>query len=192
MFAMLGTISLPAPRSRLISAATDAASRGGYCVLICPELLSPYIHGDASVTSCRWPSTTVVPWLMFQYGMDATTSVCRGALPRKFTIISPTRTAPIRTVASHAAPANVCRGFSGTVAGAWLPPCAVFVVSAVVLVAPVLISPARSQLTAAAATRPASWSSITAWMMSSRLRVARKPTRSAASPQSGTRRCMSS
>ena len=66
MFAMLGTISLPAARSRVISAATAAAWPGGYCVPICPELLSPYIHGDTSVTSSRWPSTTVVPWLMFQ------------------------------------------------------------------------------------------------------------------------------
>ncbi len=54
-------------------------------------------------------------------------------------------------------------------------------------------SPAlSSQLAAAAVARPASWSSITAWMMSSRLRVARNPTRSAARVQSGTRRCMSS
>src|SRR3984957_1303553 len=137
MFAMLGTICWPAPRSRLISAATDAAWPAGYCVSV-----SPYIHGDASVTSWRWPSTTVVPWLMFQYGMDATTSVCRGALPCKFTIVSPTPPAPIRTAASPAAPANLCRDFLGPVAGAWLPPCAVFVVSAVVLVVPVLISPA--------------------------------------------------
>ncbi len=66
MFAMLGTISWPAARSRLISPATDAAWPGGYCVSICPDLPSPYIHGDTSVTSWRWPSTTVVPWLMFQ------------------------------------------------------------------------------------------------------------------------------
>src|ERR1700679_3182741 len=80
---------------------------------------------------------------MFQYGIDATTSVCRGVLlPRKVTMVSPTRTAPIRTAARHAAPGKVCRGFFGTVAGAWLPLCAVFVVSAVVLVVPVLISPA--------------------------------------------------
>src|SRR3984957_18429147 len=103
---------------------------------------------------------------MFQYGIDATTSVCRGVLlPRKVTMVSPTRTAPIRTAASHAAPAKVCRGFFGAVAGAWLPLCAVFVVSAVVLVVPALIRPARSQLTAAAVLRPGSWSAITAWLM---------------------------
>src|ERR1700722_16201705 len=142
MFATLGTICLPAPRSRPISAATDAAWPGGYCVSICPEVVSPYIHGDASVTSWRGPSTTEEPWLMFQYGMDATTSVCRGVLARKLTTVWPPPAAPIRTAASPAAPANLCRDFLGAVAGAWLPPCAVFVVSAVVLVVPVLISPA--------------------------------------------------
>src|SRR5450631_604788 len=130
MFAMLGTISRPAARSRAMSAVTDAAWSGAYCVSICPELLRPYIHGDTSVTSARWPSTTVVPWLMFQYGMDATTSVCRGALPCKFTIVSPTPAAPTRTTASHAAPANLRRGRPGTVAGAWLPLYAAFVGSA--------------------------------------------------------------
>ena len=66
MLAMLGTISLPAARSRVISAVTAVAWPGGYCVSICPLAASPYIHGDTSVTSCRWASTTVVPWLMFQ------------------------------------------------------------------------------------------------------------------------------
>src|SRR5580704_18339306 len=102
---------------------------------------------------------------MFQYGIDATTSVCRGVLlPRKVTMVSPTRTAPIRTAASHAAPAKVCRGFFGTVAGAWLPLGAVFVVSAVVLVVPVLIRTGCSQLTAAALIRRANWYFIQDWM----------------------------
>ena len=66
MFAMLGTTSWPAARSRWISPDTDAAWPGGYWVSICPEPVSPYIQGDTSVTSLGWPSTTVVPWLIFQ------------------------------------------------------------------------------------------------------------------------------
>ena len=190
MFAMLGTISWPAARSRWISPPPARLGRA-YWVSIWPELLSPYIQGDTSVTSWRCASTAVVPWLMFQYGMDATTSVCRGAPPLKSPSSSPTRTAPARTTASHAAPANLCRGRPGTV------PCAPRrpgppAVRALAAGVPCFTSLASSQPAAAAAGRRASSSSITAWMISSRLRVARNPTRSPARVQSGTRRCMSS
>src|SRR6266571_3759278 len=143
MFAMLGTTSLPADRSRRMSAATAAAWLAGYWVSIWPAALSPYIQGEISVTACRLASTAAVPCSKFQYGIDATTSVCRGAPPRSVTIVKPTSTPPISTTASHTAPAKVCRDGLGARAGAWLPRSAVFVESAVPGFDPLLVSTGR-------------------------------------------------
>lgn len=99
---------------------TAAACPAGYCVSIRPDALSPYTHGETSVTASRCASTAVVPCWKFQYGMDATTSVCRAALPRRLNMVTPTATAPASTTASHAAPAMWRRDRPGARAGAGL------------------------------------------------------------------------